>query len=74
LLCTFGRIIQPSRLAATVIVHDRCKRPEPIYNYKYNHYTLILGDTDAIYSLYVIESLYIKPLYDDRGAIVVNLL
>jgi hypothetical protein len=55
-------------------VHDRCKRPEPIYNYKYNHYTLILGDTDAIYSLYVIESLYIKPLYDDRGAIVVNLL
>jgi hypothetical protein len=66
---TFGRMIQPSRLAATFIVHDRCKRPEPIYNYKYNHYTLILGDIDAIYSLYV----YRKTLYDDRAAIVANL-
>jgi hypothetical protein len=66
---TFGRIIQPSRLAATVIVHDWCKRPKPIYNYKYNYYTLLLCDIDAIYFLYV----YRKFLYNDRAAIVANL-
>jgi hypothetical protein len=66
--CTFGRIIQPVDLLL-LLLYDRCKRPEAIYNYKYNYYMLILGDIDAIYSLYV----YRKPLYDDRGAIVANL-
>jgi hypothetical protein len=65
----FGRMMQPSRPTAAVIAHDRCKRPEPIYNDKYNPYTLILGDIDETYSLYV----YGEPLYDDRAVIVANL-
>lgn len=65
----FGRMMQPGRPAAAVIVHDQCKRPEPIYNDKYNPYTLTLGDIDEAYSPYV----YGEPLYDDRAVIVANL-
>jgi hypothetical protein len=50
-------------------VYDRCKRPKPIYNNKYNPYALILSDIDKTYSPYV----YGEPLYNDRAIIVANL-
>ncbi len=65
----FGRMIQPNRPPTALLVRDRCTRPEPTYNDKYNPYVLPPSDLDKEYSPYA----YGEPLYDDRAITVANL-
>jgi hypothetical protein len=65
----FGRMMRSSQLAAPAFVRDRCTRPEPTYNDKYNPHTLPPDIIETDYSPYVSG----QPLYDDRAAIVKNL-
>jgi hypothetical protein len=57
---------QPAVLA---FVRNRCTRPEPTYNDKYNLHTLLPDDIEVGYSLYVSGQL----LYDNRAVIIENL-
>jgi hypothetical protein len=64
-----ARMMAPSRPSASTSVRDRCRRPEPTYNYKYDPYRLPSDFIDGEYSPYV----YGEPLYNDRAVIIANL-
>jgi hypothetical protein len=61
--------MRPSQLAALAFVRDRCTRPEPTYNDKYNPHTLSPDDIKAGYSPYVSS----QSLYNNRADIIKNL-
>ena len=61
----FGRMMSSSQPASNIVVKDKCPRPTPTYNDKYNPEELPPDDLPENYSPYVRG----ESLYDDRPVV-----
>jgi hypothetical protein len=65
----FGRMMAPTQATASRFVRDRCQRPEPVYNDKYDLSKPSPDNLTEDYSSYA----YGELLYDDRALVVTRL-
>jgi hypothetical protein len=66
---TFGCIIAPTQATASSFVRDRCQRPKPVYNNKYDLSKPSPNNLTKDYSPYAYEEL----LYNNRALVVTRL-
>jgi len=65
----FNQMIRGAPVNQKKELRDRCRRPEPIYNYNYNPFAPPPEDRRPDYSPYIVG----EPLHDDREVILARL-